>query len=430
MSDSGSGPLSFHVMAKPAGPACNLRCEYCFYLEKDALFPEVEQYRMSDEILEAYIRQNYESQDPSLPEYLFAWQGGEPTLLGIDFFRRAVELEKKYCPAGKKFSNTLQTNGILLDDEWCEFLARNDFLVGLSLDGPREIHDRYRVDRGGNPTFDRVMKALRRLQKHGTEFNILACVNRESSERPVDVYRFFKENGARFIQFIPIVERIPGKDAEELGLELALPPSLDAEEAASSVTPWSVEPEAYGHFLNTIFDEWVRKDVGEMFVMTFEWSLTAYMGLPAASCIFATRCGTGVILEHNGDVYSCDHFMYPAYRLGNILEDDLGAMVRSEKQIEFGALKETALPGYCTECEVLAACRGACPKHRFVMSPYDEPGLNYLCEGYKDYFNHIKPYLHAMAKLYMEDRPISEIMDQTIIVVPKAGGDGRWTGKS
>ncbi len=416
-------PKGFHVMAKPIGPICNLRCEYCFYLEKEALYPDEENYRMSDEVLEAYIKQNIASQDKELPEYLFAWQGGEPTLMGLDFFRRAVELEKKYCPAGKRISNTMQTNGTLLDDEWCRFLAKNNFLVGLSLDGPREIHDAHRIDRGGKPTFDKVMQGLELLKKHRVELNILACVNRTSSKRPLDVYHFFKEQGVQFIQFIPIVERMPDSEAGELGLELATPPALDREEAARKVTPWTVLSEDYGDFLNAIFDEWVRNDVGTVFIMNFEWSFAAYMGLPAVSCFFMKRCGRAVILEHNGDVYSCDHFMYPDYLLGNILTDDLGSMIDSPKQIDFGAAKEEKLPRYCLDCKVLAACRGACPKHRFMQAPDGDAGWNYLCEGYKKHFSHIAPYLHAMAKLWMEDKPVFDIMKQTIITVPKRPRD-------
>ncbi len=393
------GPLGFHVMAKPIGPVCNLHCEYCFYLEKEALFPDGEKYRMPDEVLEAYIRGNIASQDPRVPEIIFAWQGGEPTMLGVDFFEKAVALERKYAPRGKAIVNTIQTNGTLLDDEWCRFLAKNNFLVGLSLDGPGEIHDRYRVDRGGRPSFDRVMRGLALLKKHGVEFNVLACVNEESAGRPRDVYRFLRSNGVEFIQFIPIVERLPDRASEELGLELAAPPALDGEDVWSAVTAWTVRPEHYGDFMIGVFDEWVRNDVGDTFVMNFEWTLTAYAGLPAASCFFLKRCGRALIIEHNGDVYSCDHFMYPDYRLGNILTDDLGEMVNSEKQVAFGALKETTLPRRCRECDVLFACRGGCPKHRFIKTPDGEPGLNYLCEGYRKFYRHVAPYMNVILGL-------------------------------
>jgi uncharacterized protein len=412
-------------MAKPIGPVCNLRCEYCFYLEKEALYPDDEKFRMSDEVLEAYIRKNIASQDARIPEILFAWQGGEPTMLGLDFFKKAIDLERKYAPPGKSIVNTFQTNGTLLNDEWCRFLAKNNFLIGLSLDGPREIHDRYRVDRSGKPTFDRVMRGLELLKKHGVEFNVLACVNEESAGRPRDVYRFFKSNGVRFIQFIPIVERMPDPRAEELGLDLAVPPPLDEGELWDAVTPWTVRPEHYGDFMVGVFDEWVRNDVGEMFVMNFEWTLAAYAGAPGASCFFTKRCGRAVIIEHNGDIYSCDHFMYPDYRLGNILTDDLGEMLSSKQQVDFGALKETTLPRYCRECELLFACRGACPKHRFLRTPQGEPGLNYLCEGYKKFFGHVRPYMNTILLLLERGLPASKVMEAIggpIVLDPEHGG--------
>ena len=418
-------PMGFHAMAKPIGPVCNLRCEYCFYLEKEAMYPDGEKYRMSDEVLEAYIRQNIESQDPRIPEITFAWQGGEPTMLGVDFFKKAVALERKYAPPGKSIVNTLQTNGTLLNGEWCRFLAKNNFLVGLSLDGPREIHDRHRVDRGGKPTFERVMRGLGLLRKHGVEFNILACVNEESAGRPRDVYRFLRSSGVRFIQFIPIVERMPDSKAQELGLELAPPPALDKESTWDAVTPWTVRPEHYGDFMIGVFDEWVRNDVGDMHVMNFEWTLAAYAGFPGASCYFMNRCGRAVIIEHDGDVFSCDHFMYPDYRLGNILTDDLGGMVNSEKQVGFGALKETALPRYCRECDVLVACRGACPKQRFLRTPHGEPGLNYLCEGYRKFFSHVRPHMNAIIYLLEHGLPASKVMeamDGPLLLDPEHGG--------
>jgi uncharacterized protein len=423
--DQTQAPLGLHVMAKPIGPVCNLRCEYCFYLEKEALYPDDEKYRMSDEVLEAYIKKNIASQDARIPEILFAWQGGEPTMLGVDFFKKAVDLERRYAPAGKSIVNTFQTNGTLLNDEWCRFLARNNFLIGLSLDGPREIHDRYRVDRGGKPTFDRVMRGLELLKKHGVEFNVLACVNEESAGRPRDVYRFLKSKGVKFIQFIPVVERMPDPRAEELGLDLAVPPALDREDAWDAVTPWTVRPEHYGNFMIGVFDEWVRNDVGEMFVMNFEWAAAAFAGAPGASCFFMKRCGRAVIIEHNGDIYSCDHFMYPDYRLGNILTDDFGEMLNSKRQVDFGAIKETTLPGCCRECELLFACRGACPKHRFGKTPRGEPGLNYLCEGYKKFFRHVGPYMNAIIYLMERGYPASKVMeamDGPILLDPEHGG--------
>jgi uncharacterized protein len=403
-------------MAKPIGPVCNLRCEYCFYLEKEALYPDGEQYRMSDEVLEAYIRQVVQAH-ADIPELLFAWQGGEPTLLGIDFFRRALELQKSYA-GGKPVRNTLQTNGTLLDDDWCRFLKKNDFLVGLSLDGPEELHDRYRRDAGGGPTFAKVMRALELMKKHGTEFNILACVNRETSKRPLDVYTFFREVGVEFIQFIPIVELASNEKSAELGLQLGVPQEHGGEGSDPDVTDWTVEPEDYGDFLNAIFDEWVRNDVGSVFVMNFEWALVSYIGIDNPACFFSPVCGNAVIIEHNGDIYSCDHFMYPRYRLGNILTDDLAGMMNSPLQREFGADKGN-LPRYCQECKVLMACYGECPKHRFVTTPDGEPGLNYLCAGYRKYFSHIAPYLKVIAELLADGKPATDVMDKTIIVIPK-----------
>jgi uncharacterized protein len=415
--------LAFHLMAKPAGPVCNLGCEYCFYLEKEALFPRGGQYRMSDEVLEAYIRQVATAQS-HVPELLFAWQGGEPTLMGIDFFRRAIELEKKHA-AGKPFVNTIQTNGTLLDDEWCRFLAGHRFLVGLSLDGPRELHDRYRRTRGGEGSFDAVMRGLGLLKKHRVEYNVLACVNRETSRHPLEVYRFLREQGVEYIQFIPIVERLPEERAKMLGMHLGVPVPVGKEQGAVEVTPWSVEPAAWGEFLISVFDEWVRTDVGTVFVMNFDWALVSYIGLDTAPCFFAPECGNAAIIEHNGDVYSCDHFVYPEYRLGNILEDDLSEMMDSPKQRAFGADKGR-LPRYCRECPVLRVCYGECPKHRFLVSPDGEPGWNYLCAGYNSYFNHIAPYLKVIADLLAEGKPASEVMEKTIIVVPKRDDGPRF----
>lgn len=408
-------PFGFHLMAKPIGPRCNLDCVYCFYTEKEILFPHDEDYRMSDTVLEAYTRQYIETQD--VPEITFAWQGGEPTLLGLDFFRKAVELQKKYAH-GKRIINTLQTNGTLLDDEWCSFLAEYDFLIGLSLDGPDEIHNAYRVDRGKKPTFEKVIRGLRLLQKHGTQFNILACVNRLSSQHPHEVYHFLVEQGAQFIQFIPIVERVPNSPEREIGLRLSTPPAFDEKETGSEVMSWAVRPDAYGDFLVEVFEEWVGNDVGEVFVMNFEWALNSWMGNPSPTCYFSERCGRSLILEHNGDIFSCDHFMYPKYRLGNILDDDLRGMVESEMQSNFASLKEETLPRFCMQCKVLRGCRGECPKHRFCKTPDGELGLNYLCSGYKKYFAHIAPYLKVMAELILKGEPASNIMGKKIVVIP------------
>ena len=374
----------FHLMAKPAGPQCNLRCEYCFYLEKERVFPENTNFRMTDEVLDAYTRQYIQANDA--PEIVFSWQGGEPTLMGLDFYGRAVALQRKFA-AGKRIGNTLQTNGVLLDDQWARFLADEKFLVGLSLDGPEELHDRYRRNRDGAPSFARTMRALETLKRSRVEFNVLACINRETSQRPKDVYRFFRRNGVQFIQFIPVAER-----------------------AGDGPTPWSVEPEAYGDFLIGVFDDWVREDVGRIFVMNFEWTLAAWAGAPQTACTFAARCGGALIVEHNGDVYSCDHFMAPEYRLGNILIDDLRAMVNSEKQRAFGAAKETALPAACKNCDMLFACRGGCLKHRFAVSPSGDQGVPYLCAGAKKFLRHTAGDMKAMAGLIKNRRPVSNIV--------------------
>ena len=408
--DGLNGPpqQAFELMAKPAGPRCNLHCRYCFYLEKMSFFPESD-FLMSDKVLEAYTRKYIASQPG--PSVVFAWQGGEPTLLGIDFFHRALDFQKKYG-MGKEISNTLQTNGTLLDESWCDFLSKNNFLVGLSMDGPETVHDVYRLDRAGGSTHVTVLRSLRMMQKYGVEVNVLATVNIESSRRPLEVYRFFKEQGVQFIQFIPIVEREADSEAERLGLSLAGPPSLTQEEKAAAVMPRSVTPRDYGEFLRRIFEEWVRNDVGSIFVMNFEWALGAWADMPAGVCYLSPRCGLNLIIEHNGDIFSCDHFVYPAYRLGNILTDDLGEMVLSKTQIAFGASKETGLPGYCRECDVLFACRGGCPKHRFAKSPDGEPGLNYLCPGFKRFYHHVDPYMKHMVKLIRNGIPVKKIMEK------------------
>ncbi len=397
-----------HVVAKPIGPACNLDCEYCFYLEKQALFGAGGQCRMPDKVLAAFIPNYIQSQPTPVVE--FVWQGGEPTLLGMDFFRRAVELQNPFLKK-KTITNSLQTNGTLLTDDWCRFLKEHGFMVGISLDGPKEIHDRHRRDRAGNGTFDRVMRGLKLLQKHGVEYNVMACVARETAKRPLEVYRFLRDEGVEFIQFAPIVERLPDRRSTELGLRFACPASLSAEEEQKEVTSWSVDPERYGDFLIAVYEEWVRNDVGRIFVMNFEWALNAWIGNPSPVCVHAARCGSALVMEHNGDVYACDHCVYPQYRLGNIMEDPLSNMVERSLQSGFGVTKETTLPRLCRECDVVAACRGGCPKHRFVKTYMGEPGLHYLCPGYKKFFRHIRKYLSAMTRLLENGLPASLVMD-------------------
>jgi uncharacterized protein len=394
-------------MTKPIGPLCNLDCKYCFYLEKEKLFPSNEKFQMSDEVLDAYIRQYIEQQNS--PEVNFAWQGGEPTLLGVNFFRKVVDLQRKYSN-GKRIGNALQTNGTLLNDEWCEFLVQNQFLVGLSIDGPPKLHDTYRVDKKGAPTYEKVALGLKMLKKHAVEFNTLTVVNRANSKKPLEVYRFLKQIGSGFIQFIPLVERLADAEAAKLGLDLAMPPRVDEEGARLPVTDWSVEPEQYGIFLTTIFDEWVKQDVGKVFVQLFDVALSNWMGLGAGLCVFSENCGTALAMEHNGDVYSCDHYVYPRYRLGNLLNQDLVAMVSSPAQREFGQAKSKTLPEYCRSCEVRFACHGECPKHRFLRTPDGEPGLNYLCRAYKRFFNHVDPAMKQMALHLRAGRMAAEVM--------------------
>ena len=411
-----------HVLAKPIGPVCDINCDYCFYLEKRALFGSTEHYRMPDEVLAAYIQQYVESQPTPVVE--FVWHGGEPTLLGVDFFRKVVELQEPYRDK-KQIRNNLQTNGLHLDDEWCEFFRANDFFIGLSLDGPEDIHNRYRKDRRGRGTFERVMQAVRLLQEHGVEFNALACVGRETAYRPLDVYHFFKDADIRYVQFTPIVERMPGQEAADLGLSLEMPAQISREEPNREVTPWTVEPERYGDFLIAIYEEWVRRDVGEMFVMNFEWVLTAWLGEPSPVCIFAQQCGRAVAMEHDGSVFACDHYVYPEYRLGNVLSDNLGEMVERSVAGGFGPHKEAALPRTCRECDVRNACWGGCPKHRFTLSAEGEPGLHYLCAGYKKFFRHTRKYLQAMATLLENGQPAAYVMEaiKGPLIIKKAHHD-------
>jgi uncharacterized protein len=397
----------FHIMTKPIGPICNLDCKYCFYLEKEKLYPNTRHWAMQPEVLERYIQQYIAAQP--VDEVHFAWQGGEPTLLGVDFFRSAVALQQKYA-MGKRIHNALQTNGTLIDDEWGQFLAEHKILVGVSIDGPRELHDHYRVDKGNAPTFDRVMRGLEKLKDHKVEFNTLTVVNRLNSQYPLEVYRFLKEIGSGFMQFIPVVERQaaePGPD----GLVL-INPTFDRSrgDRHAEVTEWSVEPLAYGRFLAQIFDEWVKKDVGRTFVQLFDVALESWLGMEASLCVFRKTCGSALAMEHTGDLYSCDHFVYPENKLGNIMETNLEQMTGSQQQKNFGLDKRDSLPRMCRECDVRFACNGECPKHRFITTPDGEPGLNYLCTGYKHFFHHIDPYMQFMATELRAGRPPANIM--------------------
>lgn len=398
----------FHVMTKPIGPLCNLDCSYCFYLEKEALFKKGDSRRMQPDVLEVYIRDYIESQPNDFVS--FAWQGGEPTLLGVDYFRKVVDLQKKYAN-GKKVENAFQTNGTLVDDEWCEFFKQNDFLIGLSIDGPRQLHDAYRIDKRRKPTFDKVMEGIRCLQKHSVRFNTLTCVNRKNMKSGKEVYQFLKSIGSDFMQFIPIVERRPGKEEEDIGFWLAEPPSDTMEEADDlPVTSWSVRPQYYGQFLCDIFDEWIKGDVGRIYVQMFDTVLGKWLGVPGGLCIFNETCGSAMAIEHTGDVYSCDHYVYDKHKVGNVMEKSLGEIVESPQQKKFGNDKRDSLPKMCRECEFKFACNGGCPKQRFMKTPEGEPGLNYLCQGYMMFYKHSQKAMQAMAHLYRMGRPPADIM--------------------
>ena len=392
-----------NIIAKPIGPVCNLNCTYCFYLEKEKLFGDKETFRMSDEVLETYIRQTIESQ--AAPTVEFIWQGGEPTLLGVDYFRKVVRLEQKYA-RGKTIMNAFQTNGVLIDDEWAKFFKENNFLVGVSLDGPEELHNRYRLTKNGQGTFHLVMRGIEFLKKHQVEFNTLTSVQRENAYHALEVYRFLKKEGSPYMQFIPIVERI-SEQPYEAGLNL-LPPYA---KASVSVTDWSVEPKQYGIFLSEIFDEWVRNDVGKYFIQIFDVALEAWYGMQPSICIFRETCGEALAIEHNGDLYSCDHYVFPENKLGNIMKVPLEKLVTSEQQIKFGNDKRDTLPKYCRECEYRFICNGGCPKDRIIKTPDGEDGLNYLCEGYKYFFGHIDLYMRFMANELRNQRPPANVMD-------------------
>jgi len=382
----------FHLLAKPTGAICNLDCAYCFFLSKEMLYPG-SRFRMADELLETYIRQLIESH--RTPEVMVAWQGGEPTLMGLDFFRRSIELERRYARPGQRITNTIQTNGTLLDDEWGAFLKENGFLVGISIDGPREMHDAYRVDKGGKPTFDRVMTGLGYLQEHGVEWNALTTVHAANGDQGREVYRFLRDGcGASFIQFIPIVER----------------PAPGGIPTGSDVTDRSITAEGYGRFLIDVFEEWVRRDVGEVYVQMFDMALANWHGVPPGLCVHSETCGLALALEHNGDLYSCDHFVESEHLLGNINDTHMLELVASPRQRDFGRDKRDALPLYCLRCDVRFACRGGCPKDRFVRTPDGEPGLNYLCAGLKAFFHHVDGPMRMMSELLRETRAPAEIV--------------------
>ena len=383
---------SFHVMTKPRGAICNLDCKYCYFLSKERLYPN-SSFRMSETLLEQYTRQYIEAQ--SAPEITFAWQGGEPTLMGLNFYQQAIGYQQKYRKPGTRIVNTFQTNGVLLDDEWCAFFAANDFLIGISIDGPRSLHDHYRVDKGGAPTFDRVMRGLDFLKQYHIPFNVLTTVHAGNADSALEIYRFLRDEvGAEFLQFIPIVERANSTGFQE----------------GETVTERSVTAQQYGAFLIAIFDEWVRRDVGRVFVQIFDVALSAWTGGHPGLCIFEETCGTALALEHNGDVYSCDHFVEPKHLVGNIVDIPLAEIVVSDQQRQFGLAKRDTLPRYCRECDVRFMCNGECPKNRFITTPDGEPGLNYLCASYKAFFHHIDAAMRFMAQELAYQRPPSNVM--------------------
>jgi uncharacterized protein len=391
----------FHVMAKPAGSTCNLDCKYCFYLSKETLANGPGTGQMSDETLELFVQQYM--QGVSGPEVVFSWQGGEPTLRGLDFFRRVVALQKKHAKPGQRIENDLQTNGVLLNEEWAAFLKENRFLIGLSIDGPRELHDKFRVNKGGAPTFDKVMAAANLLRRVGVRFNTLTCVHRFNASRPLDVYRFLRrELDSTYIQFIPIVQARDFETAAPQARDASRLPMLGSPEARpdhpnSVVTDWSVDPDQYGYFLSRVFDEWVRKDLGKVLVSHFETLVAQHLGLPSQICIYSEFCGKNVAIEHDGSLYSCDHYVYPDYRLGTLREKPLDQMVFSPAQVKFGFAKSETLPRYCRECPFKTDCWGECPKNRLIRTPDGEPGLNYLCAGLRRFFKHALPEVERIA---------------------------------
>ena len=390
-------PDAVHILGKPTGAICNLACSYCFFLDKEALY-EGDRFRMSDEMLETYIRSLIDAH--RAPQVTVAWQGGEPTLMGLDFYRRSIELEERFRKPGMSFLNTIQTNGTLLTDEWCEFLAEHNFLVGISIDGPRELHDAHRVTKRGQGTFDKVMRGLRLLQKHEVEYNILTTVNSLNGDHPLEVYRFLRDEARTdWMQFIPVVERV-----DEHGNPADLRGTFASER--------SVRPEQFGTFLTTVFDEWVHHDVGRVFVQTIEAAARNWAGLgQSGMCVFNETCGLGLALEHNGDLYSCDHFVDPEFLVGNIGTDTIEELVTSRQQHDFGQDKLTSLPQYCLDCDVRFACHGECPKNRFTTTPDGEPGLNYLCAGFKDFFHHVDRPMRIMVDLMGSGRSASGVME-------------------
>jgi uncharacterized protein len=403
----GVGARVFHVMSKPTGAVCNLDCTYCFFLSKEELYPG-SGFRMPPDVHEAYVSQLLAAHRGA-PEVVVAFQGGEPTLMGIDFFRRTLELERRYAAPGQQVLNTLQTNATLIDDEWAEFLRAHDFLVGVSVDGPRAMHDAYRVDKGGKPTYDRVVRGLDALKRHGVEWNALTTVNAANGDFGREVYTFLRDElGATYMQLIPIVERVTAEllPLAESGWGERAGGRPLYRQAGDLVTARSVGAEQYGRFLVDVFEEWGRHDVGDVFVPTFDTALAHWLGMhQTGACVHAETCGDAVALEHNGDLYSCDHYVEPEHLLGNITQGrTLLQLVDSPQQRAFGAAKRDTLPAYCRSCDVRFACHGGCPKDRFLVTPDGEPGLHYLCAGYQLFFRHVDEPMQMMAALLRNGR--------------------------
>lgn len=400
----------FHVIAKAIGPICNLDCKYCYYLEKELLYPENEKWKMSDECLETYIR-DYIAAQPGR-DVSFAFQGGEPTLLGVNFFRKVVQFQKKHAK-GKRIENALQTNGTLLNDEWGEFLAEHKFLVGLSIDGPEAVHNANRIDKKGRDSYKEVMRGLNILRTYEVEFNTLTCVNSTTVKHPLKIYKFLKSIGSKYIQFIPIVEREVDAAAAKLGLDFAAPPNIKeapGSKESPKMSEFAVPAEAYGDFLIKIFNEWIKRDVGQVYVQLFDVALGKWIGVPGGLCYFNETCGRALAMEHDGNLYTCDHYVYPNYKLGNIMNTSLGELADSRMAKDFGKAKRDTLPQYCRKCSVRFACNGECPKHRFTWTPDGEWGLNYLCPAYKKFFRHIDPAMKIMAELYQKQKAPAEVM--------------------
>ena len=391
-----TGPQAFNIMIKPVGSLCNLRCRYCYYLDKADIYGGKEP-RMTYEMLETFIREYIAAND--VPEVLFNWHGGEPLLMGLDFYRKAIQLQKKYA-SGKRIRNALQTNATLVTAEWAAFFRENGFLIGVSLDGPKDVHDCYRAGKGGGSTSERVVKGIAELYKAGVDYNIMATVNHKSEGRGLEIYQFLKGAGTRSIQFMPVLEHVKGGRI------------VSPDEEGSQIAPWSVSAEGFGRFLCDIFDYWVRHDVGNVFINQFDSTLSMWCGEQPGTCTFAQTCGGNSVIEHNGDLYPCDHFVYEDYRIGNVLETDLRTLMASEKQIRFGIDKRNGLPKKCVTCRWYFACHGECPKHRFNRTDSGEPGLNALCDGYSMFFSHVAPYMERMKQLLSEGRPPADIMTE------------------